>query len=68
MKKDCFAYQKRGGKAECRALTKIKCKGCNFYKTEEQASKDREKATTIVMTLPPEQRKGISEKYGVNFY
>lgn len=68
MKKDCFGYKNTNGKETCRALTKIDCKGCRFYKSNEQAKKDREAAGLLVLALPSEQRKGISEKYGVNFY
>ncbi len=34
VKKDCFAYIKKGNKEECHALTELDCKNCRFYKSK----------------------------------
>lgn len=35
-KTSCFAYLNQFGKPICKALTKIDCKGCKFYKLRSQ--------------------------------
>ena len=35
-KTSCFAYLNQSGKPICRALTKIDCKDCKFYKSRAQ--------------------------------
>ena len=58
----CFA-----DKAEdyCSALKEKKCEGCPFYKTVEQAKKDREKALKRLKKLDKPTRLAIAEKYGL---
>ena len=38
------------GEWKCSALTKKRCKGCSFFKTEEQLAAGREKAEEVVIT------------------
>ena len=59
----CFA-EDDGGK--CRLLTVRVCQGhekCSFFKTEEQANIDREKAIERLKQLPFEQQCSIASKY-----
>ena len=60
----CFADINTGSKG-CRALKIKKCTRCNFYKTEEQAKKDREKALKRLKKLDKPTRLAIAEKYGL---
>lgn len=62
----CFA-EADGGK--CRLLTVRVCQGhekCSFFKTEEQANIDREKAIERLKQLPFEQQIAIADKYYEN--
>lgn len=56
----CFA-----DKAEnyCSALKEKKCEGCQFYKTVEQAKRDRAKALQRIESLDLETRTYIYDKY-----
>lgn len=56
---DCFAYTNRG----CTALKVRNCKGCNFYKTKEEAEAGRVKAIERIMALDKETREFIIETY-----
>ncbi len=35
-KTSCFAYSNQSGKPICKALIKINCRGCKFYKSRSQ--------------------------------
>lgn len=56
----CFA-----DKAEdyCSALKEKECDGCPFFKTVEQAKKDREKALLRINSLDQETKTKIYDKY-----
>lgn len=32
--KDCFAYKERSGHSGCKALNKIDCENCKFYRND----------------------------------
>jgi NurA-like 5'-3' nuclease len=61
MKEKCFA--EIGDK--CKTLNIKKCKGCNFYKTHEEARISRKKAKDRLKSLDKATRLGIAEKYGI---
>lgn len=42
-KEDCFAIRGSAKIKKCVAITNIKCKDCNFYKSYEQHLKDLKK-------------------------
>ena len=46
-RKDCFAYSEARG---CKALTKIQCEKCNFYKSKEQAILDEVRINNLRAT------------------
>ena len=54
------AFDKDG---KCSALNKKDCKGCSFYKTEEEVRIGREKATARIKTLPKDIQRHIKLKY-----
>ena len=61
-----FAFEKcvfDEGEWKCSALTKKRCVGCSFYKTEEQLSAGREKAEERLKELSGEQRLRIEDTY-----
>ena len=43
VKTDCFAYAVKDGKETCRALKKLDCEGCKYYKTVEQLEYEQRK-------------------------
>jgi hypothetical protein len=47
----------------CEALTRRRCAGCAFRKTEKELLAGREYAAELLDRLPREQRKAIEEKY-----
>ncbi len=49
----------------CKILKIKKCKGCNFYKTHEEARISRKKAKDRLKSLDKPTRLHIAEKYGV---
>lgn len=49
----------------CKILKIKKCKGCNFYKTHEEARISRKKAKDRLKTLDKGTRMEIEQKYGV---
>lgn len=57
----CFA----DNAGKCTALNVKKCKGCNFYKTHEEARISRKTAKKRLKSLDKTARIGIAEKYGV---
>ena len=61
MKEKCFAD--KGNK--CLAVLHKQCKGCNFYKTHEEARISRKNAKKRLKSLDKTSRIGIAEKYGV---
>lgn len=60
----CFADVGAGRKG-CSVLNKKDCFRCKFFKTEEQAKKDREKALKRLKKLDKPTRLAIAEKYGL---
>ena len=59
MNKECAFYRDK----TCAALKQKKCKGCRFFKTEEQLEEGRNRAKERVMKLPMEQRLHIASMY-----
>jgi len=60
----CFAETADRGK--CAVLTLSKCQGhekCSFFKTEEQAERDRQKAFERFASLPFDQQMSIAKTY-----
>lgn len=51
------------GKKKCRALTKKECKGCRFFKTEEELAAGREKAEERIKSLGAEDQVAIDKIY-----
>ena len=51
------------GEWKCSALTKKRCKGCSFFKTEEQLAAGREKAEERIKELYAEEQIRIEETY-----
>ena len=47
----------------CKALKEKNCRGCHFYKTQEELEKGRRDATQKVSKLSPEERNYIRHKY-----
>ena len=48
---------------DCRALNAKECRGCNFYKTEEELREGRDKAEAKVLRLEPALKIYIRYKY-----
>lgn len=38
LKKDCFAYREKNGHSGCKALNKINCNNCRFYRNDIKES------------------------------
>ena len=51
------------GEWKCSALTKKRCKGCSFFKTEEQLAAGREKAEERIRELSGEHQRQIEDTY-----
>lgn len=47
----------------CAALSVKSCKGCPFFKTQEELDAGRERADERIATLPEEQQEHIKKKY-----
>ena len=62
---DCFGLQNLNGKYSCKALKKLDCDDCNFFKTTKQAKKDRKLAMERLKSLDMTSRVGISDKYKI---
>lgn len=67
-KTDCFAvHYPEDGKAECRALGKIKCEGCAFYKSKSEIKNNIfYKDSFDSEEEYKEAIKAYKKKYGVN--
>lgn len=61
----CDLASEKNGKFYCRGLTVPVCPetACPFYKTEEQATRDRERVNERLRSLPGEQQAYIAGKY-----
>lgn len=57
----CFKRERE----KCAVLTRTNCKGCSFYKTWKELREGREKALDRLMSLPPEVRNPLIQKYGL---
>ena len=51
------------GDAGCKALYHKECEGCAFRKTEEEAAAGRRSAALRIMSLAPEERNMIIDRY-----
>lgn len=49
----------------CQILKKRKCKGCNFFKTQQQVNESREKALKRIKSLDEPIRNNIVNLYGL---
>lgn len=47
----------------CSALCVKSCKGCHFFKTQEELDAGRDRADDRIATLPEEQQEKIKKKY-----
>lgn len=56
----CFKLEKR-----CAVLKEMQCRGCSFRKTRAELLEGREKALDRLLSLPPEVRNPLIQKYGL---
>ena len=47
----------------CAALVAKECVGCNFFKTQDELDRGRERADDRIDALPEERREHIKKKY-----
>ena len=48
---------------ECKALKEKNCKGCPFFKTEEELERGRQKALARIRSLPKAVSRRLYRKY-----
>lgn len=60
MSECCFRLERK-----CAVLNKMECEKCSFRKTREELEEGRIKAMKRLMSLSPEERCYIADKYGL---